>query len=201
MSEVKPCPCTMFEQDEDCPEGYPSMLCGICHGTGNAPEDQITALAVEMIKIASDVGEPEDPFAAWESVSLITVERDRLREALKLADGRLALLLQTYPDESDIIDHPIATKYVLERVRAVLSPEDIDIEHHTTCDDPADEIERLRYALAPFAAVAKHDIGSDEVNSDFFQPMEKNNHAERLRVGHFRQAFNTFSLGGDVDDL
>lgn len=83
MSEIKPCPCTIFEQDEDCPEGYPSMLCGICHGTGNAPEDQITALAVEMIKIASDVGEPEDPFAAWESVSLITAERDRLREALK----------------------------------------------------------------------------------------------------------------------
>jgi hypothetical protein len=61
-----------------------------------------------------------------------------------------------------------------------------------------EENEMLMYALAPFAAVAKHDIGADEVNSDFFQPMEKNNHADRLRVGHFRQALNTL---GDSDDL
>lgn len=81
------CPCTMFEQDESCPEGYPSMLCGICHGTGNAPEDQITALAVEMIKIASDVGEPEDPFAAWESVSLLQNQNDRMRKALEKIAG------------------------------------------------------------------------------------------------------------------
>jgi hypothetical protein len=64
------CPCTMFEQDEDCPEGYPSMLCGICKGTGNTTQEQVTALAVEMLKIASDVGEPEDPFAAWEGIDL-----------------------------------------------------------------------------------------------------------------------------------
>lgn len=85
---VSACPCTLIEQDEDCPEGYPSMLCGICKGTGNAPQDQVTALAVEMIKIASDIGEPDDPFAAWESVELLKSQNDQMRKALdKIADG------------------------------------------------------------------------------------------------------------------
>ena len=75
------CPCTMFEQDEDCPEGYPSMLCGICKGTGNTTQDQVTALAVEMLKIASDIGEPEDPFAAWESIELIRSNSSDASEA------------------------------------------------------------------------------------------------------------------------
>lgn len=65
------CPCTLIEQDEDCPIGYPSMICGICEGNGHTTQEQVTALACEMIKIASDVGEPEDPFAAWESIELL----------------------------------------------------------------------------------------------------------------------------------
>lgn len=40
--------------------------------------------------------------------------------SLKLAEGRLSLLLEAYPDESDKIDHPTATRYVLEQVRATL---------------------------------------------------------------------------------
>lgn len=66
-----PCPCTTLEQDEDCPVGYPSMICGICKGTGNTTPEMVAALASEMIKIASDVGAPEDPFAAWETISLL----------------------------------------------------------------------------------------------------------------------------------
>lgn len=77
-----PCPCTTFEQDEDCPVGYPSMICGVCKGTGNTTPEQVTALACEMIKIASDIGEPEDPFAAWESIDLIKSQREQLRKAL-----------------------------------------------------------------------------------------------------------------------
>ena len=77
------CPCTLIEHDEDCPIGYPSLLCGICEGTGNATQDQVTALACEMIKIAIDVGEPEDPFAAWESISLLQSQNEQLRKALK----------------------------------------------------------------------------------------------------------------------
>jgi hypothetical protein len=65
------CPCTLVEQDEDCPVGYPSMICGICKGTGNTTQEQVTVLACEMIKIANDMGEPEDPFAAWESIELL----------------------------------------------------------------------------------------------------------------------------------
>lgn len=71
-----PCPCTLIEQDEDCPIGYPSMICGVCKGTGNATPELVTALAAEMMKVASDMGEPEDPFAAWESIDLIKTERD-----------------------------------------------------------------------------------------------------------------------------
>jgi hypothetical protein len=73
------------------------MLCGICEGKGHTTQEQVTALAVEMIKIASDLGEPEDPFAAWESVSMLQSQNDQLRKALK-----------PFADKADIIakDHP-----------------------------------------------------------------------------------------------
>lgn len=64
------CPCTQFEQDESCPVGYPSLICGVCNGTGHTTLDNISALAVEMLRIASDLGEAEDPFAAWEALSI-----------------------------------------------------------------------------------------------------------------------------------
>ncbi|MGC4409595.1 hypothetical protein D4A92_19820 [Rhizobium rosettiformans] len=85
VSNLVPCPCTLIEQDEDCPIGYPSLLCGICEGKGHTTQEQVTALACEMIKIASDIGEPEDPYAAWESVDLIKSQHGQLRRALKLA--------------------------------------------------------------------------------------------------------------------
>jgi hypothetical protein len=77
------CPCTTFEQDEDCTVGYPSMLCGACDGTGNAPIDKVIGLAAETLRIASDLGEPEDPFAVWESVSLIQSNNDKQRALIK----------------------------------------------------------------------------------------------------------------------
>lgn len=80
-----PCPCTLIEQDEDCPVGYPSMVCGVCKGIGNTTPEQVTALACEMIKIASDMGEPKDPFAAWETIDLIKSQHGQLRKALNLA--------------------------------------------------------------------------------------------------------------------
>jgi hypothetical protein len=58
------------------------MICGVCDGKGHTTPDQVTALACEMIKIASDVGEPEDPFAAWESIELLKSQREQLRKAL-----------------------------------------------------------------------------------------------------------------------
>lgn len=66
------CPCTTFEQDEDCPVGYPSLLCHACDGKGIAPIDKVVALAAEMMKVAEQVEELEDPFAAWESIELLT---------------------------------------------------------------------------------------------------------------------------------
>jgi len=76
------CPCATFEQDENCPEGQPSLLCSACDGTGNAPTDKVIALASEMMKIAEQVDELEDPFAAWESVSLLQSQNDQLHKAL-----------------------------------------------------------------------------------------------------------------------
>lgn len=96
-----PCPCTLIEQDEDCPVGYPSTICGICKGKGHTTPDQVTALACEMIKIASDVGEPDDPFAAWESIDLVKSQNGQLRKAL----GKIANMLD---DEDADLDHAIA---------------------------------------------------------------------------------------------
>ncbi|KAA0684577.1 hypothetical protein DTW90_36165 [Neorhizobium sp. P12A] len=66
-----PCPCTTFEQDETCPVGYPSLLCGACGGKGVVRAETVIALAAEMLKIAEQVDELEDPFAAWESIELL----------------------------------------------------------------------------------------------------------------------------------
>lgn len=68
QAPATPCPCTLIEQDDDCPVGQPSLLCGVCSGTGNTTPDKVQALAAEMLRIASDLGEPEDPFAAWENL-------------------------------------------------------------------------------------------------------------------------------------
>lgn len=80
-----PCPCTLIEQDESCPIGYPSMICGVCRGIGSTTPEQVTALACEMIKISSDIGEPEDPFAAWESIDLIRTERAHFYKQFQVA--------------------------------------------------------------------------------------------------------------------
>lgn len=68
QAPATPCPCTLIEQDDDCPIGQPSLLCGVCSGTGNTTADKVQALAAEMLRIASDLGEPQDPFAAWENL-------------------------------------------------------------------------------------------------------------------------------------
>lgn len=43
-----PCHCTLIEQDETCPVGYPSLLCEECDGKGHllvsAPTDAIKRL-------------------------------------------------------------------------------------------------------------------------------------------------------------
>ncbi|MDK4720086.1 hypothetical protein PH552_12100 [Rhizobium sp. CNPSo 3968] len=65
------CPCTTFEQDETCPVGQPSLLCGACGGKGVVKAETVMALAAEMLKVAEQVDELEDPFAAWESIELL----------------------------------------------------------------------------------------------------------------------------------
>jgi hypothetical protein len=46
----------------------------------------------------------------------------------------------------------------------------------------------LLEALAPFAAVAEHDIGDDEADAELFQLMGKYNRAPKLTVSDFRRA-------------
>lgn len=76
------CPCTMIEQDESCPIGYPSLICGVCKGVGHTTQDKITALAVEMLKVASELGETEDPFAAWEGLQSTPSSAEAMRKVL-----------------------------------------------------------------------------------------------------------------------
>lgn len=85
QSAATTCPCTLIEQDDDCPIGQPSLLCGVCSGTGNTTADKVQALAAEMLRIASDLGEPQDPFAAWENLQGddAQAEIDRLNAELK----------------------------------------------------------------------------------------------------------------------
>lgn len=82
-AQIMQCPCTTFEQSEECPVGYPSLLCRACDGTGNAPVDKVVALAAEMMKIAEQAGELEDPFAAWETIDLIQSQHGQYRKALE----------------------------------------------------------------------------------------------------------------------
>lgn len=114
------CPCTLIEQDEDCPVGYPSMLCGVCKGTGNTTQEQVTALACEMIKIASDMGGPEDPFAAWESIDLIKTQHDRMRKALE-PFAEVAGRFDGVPVSAILPQQCWFTPYSLREARAALT--------------------------------------------------------------------------------
>lgn len=127
---VKPCPCTMIEQDEDCIVGYPSMLCSVCAGTGNATEDKIVALAAEMLKVANQVGEPEDPFAAWETIDLLLTPSKQPAPALAPAekagvgdgDDRTEGFIAGYDEglRQSKLEAGIVTAEALEKAKAVL---------------------------------------------------------------------------------
>jgi hypothetical protein len=90
-----PCPCTTFEQDEDCYIGFPSLLCSACDGKGVADIETVTALAAEMLKVAEQVGELEDPFAAWESIELLKSQNDQLRKDLAPIVGNAEAIVIT----------------------------------------------------------------------------------------------------------
>jgi len=99
------CPCTTFEQDETCPVGYPSLLCGACGGKGVVRAETVMALAAEMLKIADQVGEIEDPFAAWESVELLKTAESELSQArAELSALREGAVSVKREDIANIID-------------------------------------------------------------------------------------------------
>ena len=118
-----PCPCTLIEQDEDTPIGYPSLLCGICDGKGHTTQEQVTALACEMIKIASDVGEPEDPFAAWETIDLFKSQNDQMRRVID-AVWRCGLVIESSVRRGDgpaQYAEVVEALKLVKQVRAALS--------------------------------------------------------------------------------
>ena len=43
---VVPCPCTLIEQDETCPVGYPSLLCEDCDGMGVLSPSAAAVIAI-----------------------------------------------------------------------------------------------------------------------------------------------------------
>lgn len=50
--DLMQCPCTLVEQDESCPVGYPSLLCDICNGIGNvAPVDLLAHITAQKAEI------------------------------------------------------------------------------------------------------------------------------------------------------
>lgn len=61
------------------------------------------------------------PASAPAATSAATQGGDGVREALRLAEGRLESLLREFPDESATSDHPVATRYVLSKVKAELA--------------------------------------------------------------------------------
>lgn len=95
------CPCTTFEQDEDCPVGYPSLLCHACGGKGIAPIDKVVAFAAEMMKVAEQVDELEDPFAAWETIDLIKSQHRQLRSVVEELKFALSSSDMTIKDRAD----------------------------------------------------------------------------------------------------
>lgn len=126
------CPCTTFEQDEDCPIGYPSMLCSSCDGTGLATVETVAALAAEMLKIAEQVDELEDPFAAWETIELLKSQQPSLTPAPDLASENERMrdelmpmlhLISVFSDginERNWADKATYIKQQVNRIRAAL---------------------------------------------------------------------------------
>lgn len=73
-------------------------------------------MASEVVQGAYRIAEVNDPC----DQSIIAAAPDMLT-ALRLAEGRLALLLRQYPDQSETCDHPTATRYVLDKVTAAIA--------------------------------------------------------------------------------
>ena len=62
---------------------------------------------------------------------------------------------------------------------------ELAMKHRDTAEARVKELEE---ALDPFAAVAEHDIGEDEVDKDRFTPMVVNHRAPLITVGDLRRA-------------
>ncbi len=101
--ELIACPCTTFEQDEDCPIGQPSLLCSACDGKGITTIEAVVALAAEMLKIAEQVDELEDPFAAWESIDFLKSQRSKMIEALHSAEIKLVRYMEVHGKDGTYI--------------------------------------------------------------------------------------------------
>jgi hypothetical protein len=83
-----------------------------------------TIIATEIDDVAgAELDDMEE--RATRAESALTSAQARIAEqhrALELAEGRIALLLQVFPDPDGESDHPTATQYVLDAIRATLSP-------------------------------------------------------------------------------
>lgn len=71
---------------------------------------------------------------------------------------------------------------------AITQPAPYTCKHGCERDALKDRIAELVKALRAFAAVAEHDIGEDEADSETFRPMATYNRAPTLTVGDLRRA-------------
>nr|WP_325265949.1 hypothetical protein [uncultured Rhizobium sp.] len=121
------------------------MICGVCKGVGNTTPEQVTALACEMIKIASDMGEPGDPFAGWESIDLIKTERGHLHNQWRAC---WAPLTPRSENEKQGVDRVLAIlKAKLSDGGGIVGPSDVQRAHNDFAVAQARRLYRFRTCL------------------------------------------------------
>lgn len=92
-------------------------------------------------------------------------------------------------DDLFYADVEVCQLAIIRRARDIQAINDHKLENaKATISRLEAEEEKLRGALRPFAEVAKHDIGEDESDNDWYRPMTAHNRAAQLRVGDLRRA-------------
>lgn len=102
-------------------------------------------------------------------------------------------MTENTPQADELGLYDLGESFLAEYERAV---KDGHLPNFVCADSPVEvlwhllnEVDELRKALAPFAAVAEADIGQDETDADIFQPMRSGyNRAPLITVGDMRCA-------------
>lgn len=102
-------------------------------------------------------------------------------------------MTENTPQADELGLYDLGESFLAEYERAV---KDGHLPNFVCADSPVEvlwhllnEVDELRDALAPFAAVAESDIGQDETDTDIFRPIRSgHNRAPLITVGDMRRA-------------